>query len=188
MFGSKLLQSVLSGLTWLGTLRGRGFPQRWLLNRILKHNKAPGFRELLDHPDGYPVASTKSGSFLGKRVTTENGKVQLAPSDFVARLAALATPASGTTSPGDFRLISKRRHNTHNSWTQNVASLTRGDNEQTNVAYMNPADLAGLKLSAGSAVDITSAAGSIRLPVAALQTLERGLVSVPHGWGHQHAQ
>ena len=190
LFGSKLVQRVLSGLTWLGSLRGRGFPQRWLLNRILKFNKAPGFQELLDHPDGYPMASTKPDSFLGKRVTTESGKVQLAPPDFVAQLAALATPDSDTdtATPGYFRLISKRRHNTHNSWTQNVASLTRGDNEQTNVAYMNPADLAVLKLSAGSAVDISSAAGRIRLPVAALQTLEPGLVSVPHGWGHQHAQ
>ena len=188
LFGSKLVQSLLNGLTRLGMWRGRGFPQRWLLDRILKYNKAPGFDELLEHPDGYPMASTKSGSFLGKRVTTENGKMQLSPPEFLAQLGALEIPASDKSAPGGFRLISKRRHNTHNSWTQNVDSLTRGENEQTNVAYMNPADLASLEISEGHAVDITSATGAIRLPVAALQTLEPGLVSIPHGWGHQHAK
>ena len=188
LFGSKVLQAILNGLTRVGLWRGRGFPQRWLLDRILKHNKAPAFNELLEHPDGYPLARTKSGSFLGKRVTTNNGKIQLAPLEFLAELGALVLPEDDTKTSGAFRLISKRRHNTHNSWTQNVASLTRGDNEQTNVAYMNPADMATLEVAPGCAVDIASAAGRIRLPVAALQTLEPGLVSIPHGWGHQHAK
>ncbi len=38
------------------------------------------------------------------------------------------------------------------------------------------------------AVDIRSQAGVIRLPAQPLDTLEPGLVSVPHGWGHQHAE
>ena len=190
LFGSRLLQTPLAALIrlrqWFSEGR-RGFPQRWLLDRILRHNGAPDFKTLLKHPDGYPLPATKAGSFLGKRVTTATGKVRLAPEEFVATLSAVAraVPADPDSS---FRLISKRRHNTHNSWTQNVASLTRGPNEQTNAAYLHPEDLASLGISAGMAVDIRSQAGVIRLPAQPLDTLELGLVSVPHGWGHQHAE
>ena len=185
LFGSRVLQGLLGTITRFNRWRGKGFPQRWLLDRILRHNGAPNFNQLLDHPDGYPIEGAKSGSFLGKRVTTENGKVQLAPDEFLEGVAALTGEMAGGQRA--FRLISKRRHNTHNSWTQNVTSLTRGDNEQTNVAYMHPDDLADLNIEAGLAIDIASDAGTIRLPVTPLTTLERGLVSVPHGWGHQHA-
>ena len=185
LFGSKPLQWLLATVTRFNRWRGKGFPQRWLLDRILRHNGAPSFTELLKHPDGYPVEGAKSSSFLGKRVTTENGKVQLAPDEFVSGAAAL--PGEEAAKGRAFRLISKRRHNTHNSWTQNVASLTQGDNEQTNVAYMHPDDMSALSIDPGLPVDIASDAGTIRLPVAPLGTLERGLVSVPHGWGHQHA-
>ncbi len=185
LFGSRALQWLLGAVTRFNQWRGKGLPQRWLLDRILRHNGAPGFAKLLEYPDGYPIEGAKSGSFLGKRVTTENGKVQLAPREFVASAAAL--PAETRDEGRAFRLISKRRHNTHNSWTQNVASLTQSGSEKTNVAYMHPDDLADLDIGVGCAVDITSEVGAIRLPVAPLATLSRGLVSVPHGWGHQHA-
>ena len=188
LFGSRVLQWPLAALTrirqWFSGGR-RGFPQRWLLNRILRHNGAPAFDTLLNYPEGYPLPATRSGSFLGKRVTTFNGKIQLAPEDFMAALvAAISAPVSDA---GPFRLISKRRHNTHNSWTQNVASLTRGPNEQTNAAYLHPEDLEALGIRPGMPVDIRSETGVIRLPAQPLTTLQPGLVSVPHGWGHQHA-
>jgi formate dehydrogenase len=190
LFGSRLVTSILNGITYVNKLisRGRaGFPQRWLLNRILRHNGQPDFATLVAHPDGYPWQGARPGSFLAKRVTTDSGRVQLAPSEFLEELRSAATPQ--TRGEGHrFQLITKRRHNTHNSWTQNVRSLTRGENEQTNVIYMHPVDIESLGIEEGAAVDIASSAGEIRLPVEALATLQRGVVAVPHGWGHQHAR
>lgn len=190
LFGSRLVTFITNGVTKLNQLISRGkagFPQRWLLNRILRHNGQPSFETLIAHPDGYPWQGARPDSFLGKRVTTDNGRVQLAPVEFLAELQGVVAPET-QTDPHRFQLITKRRHNTHNSWTQNVQSLTRGDNEQTNVVYMHPADIESLGLEEGSAVDIASGTGEIRLPVEALATLQPGVVAVPHGWGHQHAQ
>ena len=192
LFGSRVLTGLLNAITRINGFLTRGarhFPQRWLLDRILRHNDQPAFNALLEHPDGHPWRGARPGSFLGKRVTTDNGRVQLAPADFLAELAKAAVPPDSHDSGQPvFRLITKRRHNTHNSWTQNVASLTRGENEQTNVVYMHPDDMEALGVEAGNAVDIASSVGAIRLPVEALAALQNGVVAVPHGWGHQHAQ
>jgi len=53
---------------------------------------------------------------------------------------------------------------------------------------MHPDDMEALGVEAGNAVDIASSVGAIRLPVEALAALRNGVVAVPHGWGHQHAQ
>ena len=48
---------------------------------------------------------------------------------------------------------------------------------------MHPADIAALQLVDGDAVELASAFGVVHLPVAADDSVRRGVVSVPHGWG-----
>ena len=45
-----------------------------------------------------------------------------------------------------------------------------------------------MSLQSGEAVDVTSAVASVRLPLRLLDTLTPGVVSIPHGWGHQNAE
>jgi formate dehydrogenase len=195
LFGSKAVQWLLRGLRAVNRLRHPrrqpGLPQRFILDQMLRRSGQGSFKQMLRHTDGKPRAQVSPGTFLGKRPTTDDGLVHLAPAEFIAGTAGLdkrfAELAAGA-GDGVFRLISKRAHSTHNSWTQNIDELTNGANNQTNHVYVHPADAARLGLREGDIADIQSATGAIRLPVRLLDELMPGTVSVPHGWGHQHAR
>jgi anaerobic selenocysteine-containing dehydrogenase len=50
---------------------------------------------------------------------------------------------------------------------------------------MHPADLAARGLTDGSLVTVTSRVGSVKVDVQATDEVMRGVVSLPHGYGHQ---
>jgi formate dehydrogenase len=195
LFGSKAVQWALRALKAVNRLRHplaqAGLPQRFILDQMLRRSGNGSFARLLRHTGGKPSNQVAPGTFLGKRPTTDDGLVHLAPSDFIAGAAGLEErfgELESAAGEGVFRLISKRAHSTHNSWTQNINELTNGAHNQTNHVYVHPADAARLGLEEGDIADIQSATGAIRLPVKLLAELMPGTVSVPHGWGHQHAR
>jgi formate dehydrogenase len=193
MFGSKTLQRVLDGLLWLDAKRNPGrpasLPQERMLSLILRLARSGSFKELLGHPNGKPRESSQGGDYLGKRVATEDGLVHLAPERFVAAAARLEEDFEGELASGKdhFRLITRRAHGTHNSWTQNIVELTRKSSAQTNFLYMHPDDAARVGLGNGDVADVTSKVATLRVPIRFLRELMRGVVALPHGWGHQHA-
>jgi formate dehydrogenase len=124
-------------------------------------------------------------------VVTDDGKVRLATARLLEqaqRLDAIFAEETASYARGEMRLISKRMHSTHNSWTQNIPELTNGEMGQTNYLYMHPDDARAKGLSEKSPADVHSPTNTIRLPVKLLDTLMPGTVAIPHGWGHQHAR
>jgi len=194
LFGSTLTQRLLRFLKGANKVlhpRSRpGLPQKLMLDLMLRSSGNGSWRSLLKFPEGKPREQVAPGSFLGKRPITDDGKVALAPAEFVAATGALESrfaEYAQAQESGVMRLISKRAHSTHNSWTQNIDALTNGDHNRTNYLYLHPADGQRLGLAEGDAADIRSATAAIRLPVKLLEELMPGTVAVPHGWGHQHA-
>ena len=50
--------------------------------------------------------------------------------------------------------------------------------------FMHPEDLATLALADGQLVDVHGDGGSVRIAVQATESIMRGVVSLPHGFGH----
>jgi anaerobic selenocysteine-containing dehydrogenase len=50
---------------------------------------------------------------------------------------------------------------------------------------MNPADLAERGIADGAVVRVTSRVGSVEVEVTAIDDMMPGVVSLPHGYGHQ---
>jgi anaerobic selenocysteine-containing dehydrogenase len=50
---------------------------------------------------------------------------------------------------------------------------------------MHPDDLSERGITDGALVDVTSRVGTVRVEVAATDDMMRGVVSLPHGYGHQ---
>ena len=195
LFGSAAVQRTLRLLKGVNRLRRPrsqpGLPQRLILDLMLRSSGNGSFRQLLRHPHGKPQEQVAPGTFLGKRPTTDDGLVQLAPPEFVTEAGKLEQRFDefrDSHRAGRLRLISKRAHGTHNSWTQNIEALTNGANNRSNYLYLNPEDGSRLGLAEGDVADIRSATSAIRLPVRMLAELMPGTVAVPHGWGHQHAR
>jgi anaerobic selenocysteine-containing dehydrogenase len=114
-------------------------------------------------------------------LATVSGRVELAPEPItvdVPRLtAALETPVNG-----ELLLIGRRQLSSNNSWMHNLEPLVRGKNRCT--AQVHPNDAVRLGLVDGGNAVVRSRAGKIEVPVEVTDTIRPGVVSIPHGWGH----
>lgn len=190
LFGSKLAQGFMRGLQRIaGRRRSFGIkevPQRGLLSLLLRLTRNGSFAGLLAEPHGRPRPTPNGGDFLGQRVLTEDGKLELAPKDFIERAAALEGAFESERRDTGLRLISKRHVKTHNSWTHNDEAFAREG--ETNHLYLHPDDGMRLGLANGDLADVSSATSTLRIPVKLLPDLQPGTAAMPHGWGHQHAR
>jgi anaerobic selenocysteine-containing dehydrogenase len=116
---------------------------------------------------------------------TPSGRIELAPEPITrdvprlrARLAAGAWNGAGP----EMVLVGRRQLRSNNSWMHNVPALVKGKDRCT--ALVNPLDAERLGLTDGSRVRLRSAAGELEAPVEVSDEMMPGVVSIPHGWGH----
>lgn len=191
IFGSRIAQRALElAMAWHSRRapgRPRALPQRALLSLLLRVTGQGGFAALLREPHGRLRPADEGGDYLGQRVVTDDGLVHLAPRPFLEAAAGLdADWEAERSAPWRLRLISKRDHKTHNSWTHNIASFVDGSFD-TNHLFVHPEDAARIGLVEGGLADVSTATATVRVPVRLLPDLMPGTVALPHGWGHQHA-
>jgi anaerobic selenocysteine-containing dehydrogenase len=111
---------------------------------------------------------------------TVSGRIELAPEAITADLPRLA--ASLDEPPSQFVLIGRRQLSSNNSWMHNLVPLVRGGNRCT--AQLHPDDADKLGLVDGGLARVSSRAGALTVPVEITDTVRPGVVSIPHGWGH----
>ena len=115
---------------------------------------------------------------------TPSGKVELAPAPIVADLERLRASA-GRKRNGGLVLIGRRQLHSNNSWMHNLPALVKGKDRCT--LQVHPDDAQRLGLTDGGQALVRSAAGSVEAPVELTDTIMPGVVSIPHGWGHDAA-
>ncbi|MFI8106438.1 molybdopterin-dependent oxidoreductase [Streptomyces sp. NPDC086023] len=111
---------------------------------------------------------------------TTTGRIDLLPAPVAADLPRLR--AALTPDPAAFLLVGRRHLRSSNSWLHNVPALTGGSNRCT--LQIHPDDAAPLGISDGTRVRVTADGGSVEAPAELTDTLRPGVVSLPHGWGH----
>jgi anaerobic selenocysteine-containing dehydrogenase len=186
IFGSRIAQWVLQAMMRRREKgKPRSLPQEWILSVLLRLGRQPGFKKLVTLPHGLLRPDHEPGNFLGKRVYTESGKVELAPPELLAQAKGLEVHFAGEqVQEHRFKLITRRAVTTHNSWTHNYEDFVKGD-RYTNYLYLHPDDATRLGLRSRDLADVKSAAGTVRVEVKLLKELMPGTVALPHGWGHQ---
>jgi len=195
IFGSRVAQTSMELLaataTRLDPEGTRGLPQELLLSWLLRITGQGSWRRLLKERHGRLRPDHEADDFLGKRVTTDDGKVHLAPPALVAQAAARLEETFARerehVRAGRLKLITKRAVTTHNSWTHNLPELVEGE-RGTNYLYVHPTDAARLGLAEGGYADVATDTATVRVGVKLLDELSPGVVALPHGWGHQHAR
>jgi len=193
IFGSRVAQRLLEAARrvhgWRHPDDAGALPQEALLSLLLRLGRQGSFRDLLRHPHGRLRPDHRGDDFLGRRVVTEDGRVALAPEPFVEAVRGLeAAFERERAASGRLKLITRRAHKTHNSWTHNLPEFVSGGGQDTNHLYVHPDDAARLGLRDGGLADVVSDTGRVRVPVRLLSDLMPGTVALPHGWGHQHAR
>jgi anaerobic selenocysteine-containing dehydrogenase len=84
-----------------------------------------------------------------------------------------------------FVLIGRRHLRSNNSWMHNVPALTGGTNRCT--LQIHPDDAARLGLADSAPARVKGPGGELEVPVEITDSLRPGVVSLPHGWGHDRA-
>jgi anaerobic selenocysteine-containing dehydrogenase len=126
--------------------------------------------------------------FLGKRVVTDDGRVDLAPPQLLEAAQALdAEYEAELQRKTKLKLVTRRRVTTHNSWMHNLDDFVQGD-QGTNYLFLHPDDAANLGLADNDLADVSTDVDKVRIPVRLLADLMPGTVALPHGWGHQQAR
>ncbi|MGH7788159.1 MAG: molybdopterin oxidoreductase family protein [Candidatus Binatia bacterium] len=111
---------------------------------------------------------------------TPSGKIELAPPALVGDVDRLRAGLGGN---GDgMVLIGRRDLRSNNSWMHNAPVLVKGKARCT--MQVNPADADRLGLTDGALAAVASRTGRITVPVEVTDTIRPGVVSIPHGWGH----
>lgn len=135
---------------------------------------------LEDHPHGIDLGPIEPA--MPAIVLTPSAKIELAPQLLVADLERLEATAKQSTD--QFLMIGRRHIRSCNSWMHNIASLMKGDNRCS--LMIHPDDARKLGLSPDRSARITTKTGSVVVPVEISADIMPGVVSLPHGWGHDH--
>ncbi|MDB5951297.1 MAG: molybdopterin-binding oxidoreductase [Massilia sp.] len=144
-------------------------------------------------PGGLSLAMVKaasSGIDLGpmtsripEALRTPSGKIELAPQalldDLARALADLAAPVP------DLVIIGRRQLRSNNSWMHNLPALAKGRFRCT--ALVHPLDARRLGLVDGAMAAIANGERRIEAQVEVSAGMMPGVVSLPHGWGHDLA-
>ncbi len=181
-FKSRLTGQIMrwlgpAGITDLGLKLGPygawSSPQRWFSGLTLKRLKR--------HPHGVDLGPLVSQ--LPSCLRTRSKRIDLAPDLMVERFSRVLEHTSELAEdPGSFALIGRRHVRSCNSWMHNSQRLTRGKDLCT--LMMNPLDAERLQLEDGAHVQVSSAVGTVELPLEQSDSVMQGVVSIPHGYGH----
>ncbi len=156
---------------------------RLLLPLLLRGNRyGLTWRALRRHPEGVDLGPLRP--CLPDRLQTTGKRIDLAPALVVEDLDRLRASLEDAPAPqGDELLLIGRRHARDcNSWLHNTTRLTRG--RPRHHLLVHPEDLRERGLADGDLVTVTSRVGSVTVECAATDDVMRGVVSLPHGYGH----
>jgi anaerobic selenocysteine-containing dehydrogenase len=136
-----------------------------------------------EYPHGLDLGALKPR--LDEVLCTTSGRIELCPSTCAADVDRLRSALRDPGTSGGMVLIGRRHLRSNNSWLHNVPELVRGSNTCT--LQLNPADADRLGVAAGDTVRVTSRAGALEAVAEPTDTIMAGVVSLPHGWGHDRS-
>jgi formate dehydrogenase len=139
------------------------------------------FTKLLrDHPHGKVLAPELPVGRFPDVLKGAIERINLRAPQLLAEIDKLADVRHDPRYP--LRLHGLRETRSHNSWMHNALRLMPDSRRLT--ARVNPDDASAAGLSDGEQAVITSASGSITVPVTVTQDMSPGNIALPHGWGH----
>jgi anaerobic selenocysteine-containing dehydrogenase len=144
-------------------------------------------------PDGLSLARLEAnphGVDLGplqpripEVLRTSSGKIELAPPSLIADLARLRDSLQSHGN-GGMTLVGRRHLRSNNSWMHNLPLLMSGRPRCT--LQIHPDDAGRLGIHDGGTARVASRVGALEVLVEVTDAIMPGVVSLPHGWGHDH--
>lgn len=184
------LQPATSAKDKLGRLLLRRAGPSGLLALLLRQGPYGGGLNLLKglslsklkkSPHGIDLGALKPS--LPAALYHKDKKIHLESDFFLKDLARVEAKFFNTDkAPDKFLLIGRRDVRSNNSWLHNSQRLVKGKSRCT--ALINPLDAQALAIAEGDLVRVSSRVGSVELAAQLSDEMMAGVISIPHGWGH----
>jgi anaerobic selenocysteine-containing dehydrogenase len=164
----------------LGALAPRRGPERLLDFMLRTGPYGDGFdadadglslRQLLENPHGIDLGPLQPR--IPECLRTPSGMIELAPEPIVGDTERLRLSLTAHRN-GSFVLVGRRDLRSNNSWMHNVDVLVKGKERCT--LHVHPDD--------ATRIGVASDSGCVELPAEVTDAIMPGVVSIPHGWGH----
>ena len=177
--GRVFVPRPLRRLALLGARRLR--PERLVdaLLRVGPHRLT--LAKLRQFSHGLDLGALEPGRFRD-RLRTPDRMADVAPSDLLCEARAQLLAEADRETGGELLLIGRRQLRDNNSWMHNSRRLVKGPPRCT--LLVHPLDAASHQLVNGGFARLASDAGSVIVPVEVTEAIRPGVVSLPHGWGH----
>ncbi len=147
-------------------------------------------QQLLDNPSGIDLGDLQP--VMPNRLAFEDKKIRLAPDMMLADLDRVREVLEKGPPPREigmqaqykesFQLIGRRNLRDNNSWMHNSEKLMKGKNRCT--VMINADDATALNIENNQTIKVTSRVGSVELPAEVTTDIMSGVLSIPHGYGH----
>ena len=118
---------------------------------------------------------------LPEILRTPSGTIELAHPVLIADLERLRDAMPGFEAQ-PLVLVGRRHLRSNNSWMHNIEVLVKGKPRCT--LQVHPDDASRLGLHDGGVARVTSRVGTLDAAVEVTDAVRPGVVSLPHGWGH----
>jgi anaerobic selenocysteine-containing dehydrogenase len=166
---------VPRALWGLGRRLLRGLPDRTIDGMLRLGPQRLSLAKLRSNPHGLDLGPLEAGRWTRP--------VDVAPEALIADLPRLE--ASLLAAP-DLVMIGRRDVRSNNSWLHNVPALVKGQDRAR--LRVHPDDAARLGLVGATHVRATTRTGDVVLALEVTDEMMPGVVSLPHGFGHQAAK
>ena len=143
----------------------------------------PGGLTLAQVMEANPVGGIDLGELaprMPEMLRTPSGKIELAPELLIKDMHRAAQDLARPAPP--LVIIGRRDVRTNNSWMHNLPVLAKGPFRCT--AMVHPADATRLGLQDGGQALLHNGARQVQAQVQISTDMMPGVVSLPHGWGH----
>jgi anaerobic selenocysteine-containing dehydrogenase len=124
---------------------------------------------------------------LPGRLRTADKQIELAPEVLVRDVERVKAKFDNASLPsnGHLLLIGRRQLRSNNSWMHNSQRLVKGNPGKSRCTVLiHPNDAAARDLKPGQNVSVRSKVGSVVVPLEVSEEMMPGVISIPHGWGH----
>lgn len=135
-------------------------------------------KKLLAEPHGIDLGPLEP--MLPERLYTRDQRINLVPALYFRALQGL--PAPKPVAADQMLMIGRRHIRSNNSWMHNSQRLVKGKGRCN--AMIHPDDAKRLAVGDGDDVVVSTPSGTITLPAWLCDDIMPGVISVPHGWGH----
>ncbi len=174
------IMAALEGLSPVEKLLDLKLRSGWQGDLFGRRSGGVSLEKLAKHPHGVDFGPMVER--FPERLKTESGKFELASPVLVEDWARVRARLESSDGEEGLLLIGRRHVRSNNSWMHNVETLVSGRSRCT--LLVHPEDAKRLGLANGGLSEIRSRAGSLRVEVETSEEMMPGVVSLPHGWGH----